>query len=373
MSLRHQVLVDLPDPKYQKYGKGVVVENEDNSEFDDSEWDEVFNIVDSYANDYEQGGVESQNEGEGEEESDRLYESEYEMNVDDDTEQGDQTEHGGLDNVEESGDDSHEGEASDPEEAATESDVEETDDDFDSVAGSDEEDKVPKCVFNPRNKYNPHFEIGMIFSNKVELRDAIHSHAVSTKRSLKIMKNDKRRVYVKCLGDGCQWRLNALKLGAELRSSNPGSTVQLVMNDGGNGTGQRKFSKFYVCFDALRRGFLSGCRPLIGVDGCHLKGPYGGVLLTAVAIDPNNNLYPLAYAVVAGETRESWQWFLELLKGDLHIVRDDTYTFISDKQKGLIPAFECVFPGADNRFCVRHMHNNMKTAGFRGLAFKKGL
>ncbi|KAL0386070.1 UNVERIFIED_CONTAM: hypothetical protein Sradi_3001300 [Sesamum radiatum] len=343
MSLRHQVLVDLPDPKYQKYGKGVVVENEDNSEFDDSEWDEVFNIVDSYANDYEQGGVESQNEGEGEEESDRLYESEYEMNVDDDTEQGDQTEHGGLDNVEESGDDSHEGEASDPEEAATESDVEETDDDFDSVAGSDEEDKVPKCVFNPRNKYNPHFEIGMIFSNKVELRDAIHSHAVSTKRSLKIMKNDKRRVYVKCLGDGCQWRLNALKLGgestfqireynskhkcarsfnvknvnskwlsakyedafrtdpkrnvkgfrkdvikeirchvsknqayrakkkalnaiegkaedqfeclwdyaAELRSSNPGSTVQLVMNDGGNGTGQRKFSKFYVCFDAF--------------------------------------------------------------------------------------------------------------------------
>ncbi|KAL0374349.1 UNVERIFIED_CONTAM: hypothetical protein Sradi_3350600 [Sesamum radiatum] len=286
-----------------------------------------------------------------------LYESEYEMNVDDDTEQGDQTEHGGLDNVEESGDDSHEGEASDPEEAATESDVEETDDDFDSVAGSDEEDKVPKCVFNPRNKYNPHFEIGMIFSNKVELRDAIHSHAVSTKRSLKIMKNDKRRVYVKCLGDGCQWRakkkaLNAIEgkaedqfeclwdYAAELRSSNPGSTVQLVMNDGGNGTGQRKFSKFYVCFDALRRGFLSGCRPLIGVDGCHLKGPYGGVLLTAVAIDPNNNLYPLAYAVVAGETRESWQWFLELLKGDLHIVRDDTYTFISDKQKGLIPAFD---------------------------------
>ncbi|KAL0430654.1 UNVERIFIED_CONTAM: hypothetical protein Sradi_0691400 [Sesamum radiatum] len=59
---------------------------------------------------------------------------------------------------------------------------------------------------------------------------------------------------------------------------------------------------------------MSGCRPVIGVDGCHLKGPYGGVLLTAVSIDPNN-LYPLAYAVVAGETRESWQWFLELLKG----------------------------------------------------------
>ncbi|KAL0448180.1 UNVERIFIED_CONTAM: hypothetical protein Slati_1945900, partial [Sesamum latifolium] len=79
--------------------------------------------------------------------------------------------------------------------------------------------------------------------------------------------------------------------------------------------------------------------PVVGVDGCHLKGPYGGVLLTAVSIDPNNNLNPLAYAVVSGETREAWQWFLELLKDDLHIVMDDTYTFISDKQKGGL-AFE---------------------------------
>ncbi|KAK4394427.1 hypothetical protein Sango_1597000 [Sesamum angolense] len=177
------------------------------------------------------------------------------------------------------------------------------------------------------------------------------------------IQNDKRRVYVKCLGDGCQWIMHALKLGeertfqirqynpehkcarsfnvknlnskwlstkyedafrtdpkrnvkgfrkdvikelrchvsrnqayrakkkaleaiegkaedqfdslwdyaSELRNSNPGSTVMMVMTDGD-----------------------------YGVDGCHLKGPYGGVLLTVVSIDPNNNLYPLAYAVVSG-------------------------------------------------------------------------
>ncbi|KAL0292630.1 UNVERIFIED_CONTAM: hypothetical protein Sradi_6982600 [Sesamum radiatum] len=76
--------------------------------------------------------------------------------------------------------------------------------------------------------------------------------------------------------------------------------------------------------------------------------------------------------MVAGETRESWQWFLELLKGNLHVVSDVTYT-LSDKHKGLIPAFECVFHKANSRFCVRHMDNNMKTAGLRGLAFKKSL
>ncbi|KAL8462897.1 hypothetical protein ACS0TY_033778 [Phlomoides rotata] len=42
-----------------------------------------------------------------------------------------------------------------------------------------------------------------------------------------------------------------------------------------------------------------------------------------------------------------------------------------DKQKGLIQAFESVFPGADHRYCVRHMHNNLKNTGFRGQAFKQ--
>ncbi|KAL0305556.1 UNVERIFIED_CONTAM: hypothetical protein Sradi_5972900 [Sesamum radiatum] len=128
-----------------------------------------------------------------------------------------------------------------------------------------------------------------------------------------------------------------------------------------------------MCFGALKAGFRAGCRPIIGVDGYHLKGPHGGILLTAVGVDPNNNLFPIAYAVVSKECRETWEWFLILLKHDLDIVRQDEYTFMSDKQKGLIQAFEEVFPGCDHRFCVRHLHNNLKNAGYRGLAFKTAL
>ncbi|KAL0377894.1 UNVERIFIED_CONTAM: hypothetical protein Sradi_3094900 [Sesamum radiatum] len=46
---------------------------------------------------------------------------------------------------------------------------------------------------------------------------------------------------------------------------------------------------------------------------------------------------------------------------------------MSDKQKGLIQAFLAVFSNSAHRFCVRHLHNNMKTAGFRGLAYKNAL
>ncbi|KAK4390961.1 hypothetical protein Sango_2159400 [Sesamum angolense] len=172
-------------------------------------------------------------------------------------------------------------------------------------------------------------------------------------------------------GESAGWNCDQGVMQVDLQSEGEGSghsegvgegTVYMNLNMGQK---MRKMGK-----TGMRRGTKG---PVIGVDGCHLKGHHGGILLIVVSIDPNNNLYPLAYAVVSGETRESWEWFLELLKGDLNVVRDDTYTFISDKQKGLIPAFESVFSGATNRFCVRHLHNNMKTAGFRGLAFKKTL
>ncbi|KAL0302812.1 UNVERIFIED_CONTAM: hypothetical protein Sangu_3076200 [Sesamum angustifolium] len=158
-----------------------------------------------------------------------------------------------------------------------------------------------------------------------------------------------------------------------LRMKNPGSTVLMALSDETDAIGKKKFDRIYICFKALKQEFRNGCRPLIRVDGCHLKGPHGGILLTVVSNDPNNQLFPLAYAVVGSESKQSWEWFLINLKEDLCIKRDDVYTFISDKQKGLIPAFETVFPGADNRFCVRHLHGNMKTAGFKRLAFKRAL
>ncbi|KAK1390403.1 hypothetical protein POM88_018581 [Heracleum sosnowskyi] len=37
-----------------------------------------------------------------------------------------------------------------------------------------------------------------------------------------------------------------------------------------------------------------------------------------------------------------------------------TYTFISDKQKGLVNALETHFPESEHRFCVMHLDHNMK-------------
>ncbi|KAL0319690.1 UNVERIFIED_CONTAM: hypothetical protein Sradi_5230500 [Sesamum radiatum] len=156
----------------------------------------------------------------------------------------------------------------------------------------------------------------------------------------------------------------------ELRRTNPGSTVILGVNDV---NGENRFEKFYVCLSALKQDFLGGCRPIICVDGFHLKGPHKGILLTAVGVDPNNNLYPIAYSVVQRESMDTWEWFLTVLEQDLCIHMDNEYTFMWDKQKGLINAFQSVFPNSAHRFCVRHLQNNFKNAGYRGLAYKNAL
>ncbi|KAL5846135.1 hypothetical protein ACOSQ3_009659 [Xanthoceras sorbifolium] len=66
------------------------------------------------------------------------------------------------------------------------------------------------------------------------------------------------------------------------------------------------FQRFFLCFEAKKKGFLEGCRPFIGVDGCYLKEPYQGVLLSAIALDANSGLYPLAFCICEGETLQSW-------------------------------------------------------------------
>ncbi|CAN1167851.1 hypothetical protein LINPERHAP2_LOCUS27483 [Linum perenne] len=44
-----------------------------------------------------------------------------------------------------------------------------------------------------------------------------------------------------------------------------------------------------------------GCRKLFALDGCFLKGEVKGMILTAVGKDGNNQMFPIAWAVVEGE------------------------------------------------------------------------
>ena len=61
----------------------------------------------------------------------------------------------------------------------------------------------------------------------------------------------------------------------------------------------------YIRYNAQKLGFLGGCRPFVGLDGCHLKGRFGVQLLSTTIKDGNDNIFPMTLVVVKQENKES--------------------------------------------------------------------
>nr|KAJ0215940.1 hypothetical protein LSAT_V11C300136200 [Lactuca sativa] len=156
----------------------------------------------------------------------------------------------------------------------------------------------------------------------------------------------------------------------EVQSRNPNTTVKLQVDNSSNPASHtRIFRRIYICLGPLKQGFAAGKRDFLGLDGAFMKGPYPGMILTAVGLDGNNCTYPVAYGLVESENYSSWTWFVKNLGDDLDLTTNSNFTFITDRQKGVLPAIAKLFPCAENRFCLRHIHENMKRK-WRGKEFK---
>jgi len=88
-----------------------------------------------------------------------------------------------------------------------------------------------------------------------------------------------------------------------------------------------------LCLEGPKTAFKKACKPLIGVDECHLKSKFGGQLLIVVGRDSNDQYMSIDFAVVEIETKETWRWFLNLLFKDIGDVETNQWVFINDQQK----------------------------------------
>ncbi|KAK9035542.1 hypothetical protein V6N11_077581 [Hibiscus sabdariffa] len=256
----------------------------------------------------------------------------------------------------------------------------ETDSDGDVIS------KKTGHVFFDSSTAHPRFELGMIFENSQQFKEALYAYAVGNRFDFKFVSNKKEKVRVVCKGKGCPFVVHAsrdksdgcfkvktwvadhncsvtfknsranfkfvgkhfisklrilptlrsvqmIKLGREelnvelnkklcfrarkwalekirgsvvhefhrlwdyvntLRAADVRGTFDLVV-ERPNATDIPKFRRIYVCFSALREGFKMYCRPVVGLDGCFLKGSFKGEILSAVGRDCNNQIFPIAW------------------------------------------------------------------------------
>ncbi|XP_021755188.1 uncharacterized protein LOC110720458 [Chenopodium quinoa] len=148
-----------------------------------------------------------------------------------------------------------------------------------------------------------------------------------------------------------------------VKQTNPSSSAFCAWKQRNDPPRSLVFSNIFISFKEVIEGLAAGCRSLIRVDGAHLKGNYGGVLLSAVATDGNNELYPFAWAIVPVEDGEYWKFFICHLKNILKDCnRGNEWCIISDRQKGIDLALTELWPEVGRRYCCKQLVKNWKTS-----------
>ncbi|RVW76664.1 hypothetical protein CK203_049659 [Vitis vinifera] len=201
---------------------------------------------------------------------------------------------------------------------------------------------------------------GHTFKNAEEFRNAIYQMSLGGRFEYKYTKNSPTHMSVKCSVDGCPWKITAhavegnvsSKRGAvvvedvfrttpdylprqickdferdhgvqltynqawhlkekakeriygvprdsytflpwlchRLREINPGTIAEYTSQEG-------HFMQLFITHAFSIQGFIMGCRPVLAIDSCHLSGPYKGALLSAIAYDADDGMFPLALGV----------------------------------------------------------------------------
>ncbi|XP_013615038.1 PREDICTED: uncharacterized protein LOC106321280 [Brassica oleracea var. oleracea] len=132
---------------------------------------------------------------------------------------------------------------------------------------------------------------------------------------------------------------------------NPDTKTSLLLDE------HNQFKYLFVTLGASIKGF-EYMRRVITVDATFLKTVEGGCLVIATAQDPNLHHYPIAFAVVDGEKKESWNWFFTTLKT---VIPDSTeLVFVSDRNASLVKAVAEVYLMSKHGYCIWHLSHNVK-------------
>ncbi|KAL6552790.1 hypothetical protein OROHE_008154 [Orobanche hederae] len=166
-------------------------------------------------------------------------------------------------------------------------------------------------------------------------------------------------------------------LGA-LQKFNPGTIVEWCVS---RSTDEEhvEFRRVFWSFSPSIKGFAH-CRLVISIDGTHLYGKYKGKMLIAMGVDGNNQILPLAFAIVENESYDSWNWFLYHIKN--HMVKErDGICLISDRHIGILKVVNehgspWLEPHGFHRYYLRHFISNFndkfRNSELKALAYRAG-
>ena len=119
-------------------------------------------------------------------------------------------------------------------------------------------------------------------------------------------------------------------------------------------------------------GKLKYVRPIMAIDAAHMRSESKGTLYIATVLSSNNEILPIAITITSdNENYDGWKYFLTNLKKSCKIIDSNhtdcryrpykLFSFISDRDKGIIEACKEIFPDNNHSYCQVHIRRNVRT------------
>jgi hypothetical protein len=143
-----------------------------------------------------------------------------------------------------------------------------------------------------------------------------------------------------------------------LQDTDDGAYVRLFIDE------DWRFNGYFIAPHACIRSQTEHARPFVCFDGGHIYDQFGGVILVATTLDPDEQILILAWAVVPSESEFWWETFLtNFFKVYPYECEERSHlSVISDRAKGILPALEKTTPQyleLWHYYCTQHLAQNV--------------
>ena len=98
-------------------------------------------------------------------------------------------------------------------------------------------------------------------------------------------------------------------------------------------------------------------RNVIVVDGTFPRSKYGGVLLSAMAQDAENHIFPVAFGVVDKESDASYEYFFKNIRS--FVDDTDELCIIYDRHSSIGKMVSRIDVASHYGCCIRHLGENI--------------
>ncbi|GKA38869.1 hypothetical protein Tco_0731420 [Tanacetum coccineum] len=214
-------------------------------------------------------------------------------------------------------------------------------------------------VINASGQWKYSFYTGQQFTTPKEAKDRVYLHCIKSRRNLKLYKNDSVRIRARCERKVHVFTMSQgtdqLAQIVEWKSGLVDQVAQLL------GVKKEEYREIKHCtYKFLSEKICEQVRVNPDIPVKAVQDQLQRELEVQIAMSKAFKAKAKAKREIRGD---------HCLGDDIDLHPNSNFTFISNRQKGIIPAIKTIYPSAEHRYCLQHIHENMKQ-GWCGQAYK---